>query len=125
MCSLPSARAHALGQGALRVEFEFQLARQVLAHELGVLADVGGQHLADLAGVEQLAQPEAVDAAVVRGNGDVLHAAVDQSVDQKLRNAAKAETARRDEHPVEQKAVEGLLRRAVDLLHLNASPVLV
>ena len=43
-----AAGAHALGQRALRVEFELEFARQVLAHELGVLADVGRDHLLDL-----------------------------------------------------------------------------
>jgi hypothetical protein len=64
---------------------------QVLPHELGILAHVGGHHLADLPGVEQLAEPEAVHPAVVRGDGEVLHPAVHQRVDEVLGNAAEAE----------------------------------
>ena len=60
-----AAGADALGQRALRVELELELAGQVLALELLVLADVGADHLLDLARVEQLAEAEAVDAAVV------------------------------------------------------------
>ena len=51
-----AAGAHPLGQRALRVELELEFARQVLPHELGVLAHVGGHHLPDLPGLEQHAR---------------------------------------------------------------------
>jgi hypothetical protein len=57
-----AARPHPFGQRALRVEFQLQLSRQILAHEFGVLADIGRDHLLDLPGVQQLAQTEPVDA---------------------------------------------------------------
>ena len=67
-----AARAQALGQRALRIEFEFQFAGQVLALEFLVLADVGRNHLADLARGQQQAEAEAVDAGVVGDDGQVL-----------------------------------------------------
>ena len=60
-----AAGAQLLGQRALRREFELELAGQVLALELLVLADVAGDHLLDLARLEQQAEAEAVDAGVV------------------------------------------------------------
>jgi hypothetical protein len=60
-----AAGAQLLGQRALRREFELEFAGQVLALELLVLADVGRDHLLDLARREQLAEAEAVDARVV------------------------------------------------------------
>ena len=48
-----AASAHALREGALRIEFQLQLARQVLTHEFRVLAHVGRHHLLDLFGLQQ------------------------------------------------------------------------
>ena len=80
--------------------------REVLAHELGVLADVGGDHLLDLPGLEQEAEAEVVDAGVVGGDGEVLHTAVADGGDEVLRDAAEAEAAGGDGHAVEEQAVE-------------------
>src|SRR3546814_1626708 len=74
---------------------------QILPLELLVLADIGGDHLPDLPGAEQLAQPLAVDAGVVARDGEVLDPRIADRVDQPLGNAAQAETARADLHPVE------------------------
>jgi hypothetical protein len=60
-----AAGAQPLGQRALGRELQLQLAGQVLALELLVLAHVAADHLLDLARVQQLAQAEAVDAGVV------------------------------------------------------------
>ena len=43
-----AAGADALGEGALRVELDLELAREELALELLVLAHVAGDHLLDL-----------------------------------------------------------------------------
>ncbi len=53
--ALAAGRA-SLRQGALRRELELDLAGQVHLLELLVLADVGGDHLADLLGLEELAE---------------------------------------------------------------------
>ncbi len=90
---MPAAGAHAFGERALWVEFEFELARQILAHEFRVLANAGRDHLLDLAGLQQQAEAEIVDARVVRGDGEVLGARIADRRDQKLRDAAQAEPA--------------------------------
>ena len=66
---------------------------QELPLELGVLADVGGHHLADLPVREKQAEPPVVDAAVVRDRGQVPDAAADERGDQVLGDAAEAEAA--------------------------------
>jgi len=71
-----AACAHALGERALRAELDFQLAGQKLAFELDVLANVAGDHLADLMGFKEQAETPAVDAGVVAGDGEVADAGV-------------------------------------------------
>jgi hypothetical protein len=88
----PPARSF-LGQRALGCELQLQFAGQVLALELLVLAHVAGNHLLDLARLEQLAQAETVDTGVVGDDGQVFDAAVAQRVDQRFGNAAQAEAA--------------------------------
>ena len=51
-----AARAHALGQRALRVELDLQLAGEELLREQLVLAHIGRDHLLDLARLEQQAE---------------------------------------------------------------------
>ena len=60
-----AAGADALGQRALRVELDLQLAGEVLAGERLVFADIGADHLADLPGLQQQAEAGVVDAGVV------------------------------------------------------------
>ena len=62
---------------------------QELALELLVLADVGRDHLADLARPEQHADAEIVDAGVVADDGQSLGAARVQGGDQVFGNAAQ------------------------------------
>src|SRR3546814_7253076 len=78
--------AAALGERALRTECDLQFAGQILPLELLVLADIGGDHLPDLPGAEQLAQPLAVDAGVVARDGEVLDPRIADRVDQPLRS---------------------------------------
>ncbi|MCY1418722.1 hypothetical protein D9M71_342890 [compost metagenome] len=97
-----AASAHFLGQGALRGQFDFQLAAEQLAFEFGVLADIGGDHLADLVILKQHAQAKAVDAAVVRDHGQALDATALDLVDEVFRDAAQAESTGQYRHVVGQ-----------------------
>jgi hypothetical protein len=103
-------RPHPFGQRALRVEFQLQLARQVLAHEFRVLAHVGGEHFPDLAAFQQQAQAEAIHARVVRRHRQVLDTIVADRLDQQFGDATQAKAARRDEHAVEQQPIQRLGR---------------
>jgi len=91
----------------LRGELHFQFAAEQLALELGVLADVGGDHLADLPVLEQHAQAKAVDAAVVGDHGQALDAAALDFGDEVLGDAAQAKAAGQHGHVVGQ-ARQGL-----------------
>src|SRR5207237_115775 len=71
-----AAGADALGQRALRVEFELQLAGEVLLREQLVLADIGRDHLFDLPRLQQPAQPDAVDARIVGDDRQALDAGI-------------------------------------------------
>ena len=84
-----------LGQRALRDQLDLELAAEVLALELLVLADVGAGRAADALGVEQHAQAPAVDAAVVRHGLQVGRALLEQRGDQVVRDAVEAEPADR------------------------------
>ena len=95
-----AAGADALGERSLRIEFEFQFARQILLREQLVLADIGRDHLLDLARFQQAAKTDAVDAGVVGNHGQVLHAGVADRVGQRLRDAAQTEAAGHDHHAV-------------------------
>ena len=105
---LIAAGAHPFGQRALRVELDLELARQVLLHEQVVLADIGRDHLADLAGFQQLAQAKAIHTCVVGNHGEVLDAGIAQGVDQRFRNATQTETTHSHELAVCNHALEGL-----------------
>jgi hypothetical protein len=107
----------------LRVELDLDLALEELAGELLVLADVGADHLPDLAAVEQLAEPPAVDAAIVADHGEALDAALDDGVDQVLGDAAQAEAAGDDGHVVVQEAGERRRRIRMDFLHQSPPEV--
>ena len=87
-----TAGAHPLRHGALRTEFEFQLAGEVLPLEFLVLADIGGNHFADLARNEQQPQAGAIDARIVGDHGEIPHARVMEGADELLGYPAKAES---------------------------------
>src|SRR3546814_20796190 len=88
-----TAGAQALGQGALRVEFELELTGQELPLELLVLAHVGRNHLLDLPRSQQLAEAEAVDAGVVGDPRQALDPGITQRGDQRLGAAPQAEAS--------------------------------
>src|SRR6267154_2341784 len=69
-----AAGAAALGQRALRVELDLELAFEVELGEGLVLADVRTDHLLDLAVLEQQPEPRAIDAGVVADADQVLDA---------------------------------------------------
>ena len=95
-----AAGANALGQRALRIELELELLREILALEFLVLADVRGNHLADLPRLEQQPEPEAVDAGIVGDHREIARARVAQRDDEVLRNAAQAEAAGHHRHAI-------------------------
>src|SRR3546814_17702833 len=79
-----AARAQPLRQRALRIEFQFQGAGQLLAFELLILPDLGGEHLAHLPALPQQAQAEIVQASIVRNDGKILAPASADPIDNGL-----------------------------------------
>ena len=77
-----AARADALGERALRAELDLELAGEELLLEDLVLADVARDHLLDLPGLEQHAEPEVGGPAVVGDDGEVLDPLLVQGGDQ-------------------------------------------
>jgi hypothetical protein len=105
-------RPHPLGERPLRDELDVELAAQVLALELRVLADVGGHHPADLPGLQEQAEAPIIHAAVVRNGGQATDALPDERGDQVLGDSAETETA--DD---ERRALEDVPDRSVGGLH--------
>src|SRR6185312_10840072 len=111
------SRTDALGERALRIELEFQFARQELLGEQLVLADIGGDHLPDLPCLEQPRETDAVDAGIVRHHREALHAGVADRIRQGLGDATEAETTGHDHHAVLEEAVEGGFGVGINLVH--------
>ena len=61
-----AAGANALGERALRIELDLQFTREILLRERLVLPDIGRDHLLYLPAGEQNAEPDTVDATIVR-----------------------------------------------------------
>src|SRR6185312_12295439 len=116
-----AAGAHAFGERALRGELDLDLARKKLALELGILADVARDHLADLAGLEQQAQAPAVHAGVVAGNGQVARAGRPESEDECLGDATKAKAANGDEYSVTSESCERRVGAWIEFVHANST----
>ncbi len=91
-----AAGAETLGERSLRSQLDLELAGQVLALELLVLADVARDHLGDLLVSKEDPEPEVVDPAVVRDDDEVLGPELAQRADAVLRDAAEAEAACED-----------------------------
>ena len=89
-----AAGADALGQRALRVEFQLQLAGEELLREQLVLADIGRDHLLDLPRLQKQAQPDAVDAGIVGDDGQILDAGVADRVRSGSRGCRTGRTRR-------------------------------
>ena len=113
LVSLPSA----LGQGALRIELELELAGEVLLGEQLVLPDIGGDHLPDLARLQQPAEPDAVDAGIIGDDGQVFHPGIADRIRQGFGDAAQAKAPGHDHHAVLENALEGGFGVRIDLVH--------
>src|SRR5215469_18646525 len=64
-----AASADALRQGALRIEFELELAFKVELLEELVFADIGRDHLADLPALEQQTKAGAINPGIIGNDG--------------------------------------------------------
>src|SRR5262249_43232905 len=112
-----TAGADALGQRALRVEFDLQFAGEILLGEQFVFADVGRDHLFDLAALEQQSEASAVHAGIVRHDGEVFDAGVADAEDQRLRDAAQADPTCHNQHAVLEQAGQGCSCVGIYLFH--------
>src|SRR3984893_116094 len=113
-----SSRPDALGERALRVQLDFQLAREELSLELLVLADIAGDHLPDLPALQEDAQAFVGGATVVRDHGQVLHALAVDGGDQVLRVAGEPEPAGHD-HSAVLHVADRLVGVGDPLVHLD------
>ena len=111
-----AAGAQAFGERALRRELDFELAREELALEFGILTHVGGDHFLDLARCQQQAQSPVIHAGIVAGDGEVAHAGIAKGRDKRFRDAAKAKAADGQQHAVADDAVEGGTRIGIELI---------
>ena len=112
-----AAGADALGQRALRVELDLELAGEVLLHEGLVLPHIGGDHFLGLAAVEQDAQALAVDAGIVGHHGQILDAGIADRKDQGFWDTAQAETAGHDGHAILEQPGQCGFGIRMDLVH--------
>ena len=87
-----ATRPAALGERPLRNQVHLELARQHLALELVVLADVAGDHLPDLLALQQQAEPKVVHSGVIGDAGQTRHAKPNELVDAVLGDSAQAES---------------------------------
>ena len=67
-----SPSSYAFGERALGVELDFELVAEVLACELVVLTNLGGDHFFDLFGGEEEPEPPVIDAGIIGDAGDVF-----------------------------------------------------
>jgi len=112
-----AACANPLRQRALRVEFDLELAGEILLGKRLVLPDIRRDHFLDLPGVEKEAKPDAVNAGIVGDDREIFHARVTDRFDQSFRNAAKPEAAGHDHHAVLEQAGERRLGVGIDFFH--------
>ncbi|RMS14006.1 hypothetical protein ALP75_201070 [Pseudomonas syringae pv. actinidiae] len=84
-----------------------QFAAEQLFFEQGVFTDIGRNHFADLSVLQQDAQPETVDTAIVGNDGQALDAHTLDLRYQVFRDAAQAKAAAEHRHVVGQPG-EGL-----------------
>ena len=77
---------HPFSQCPLRAEFDFQFSGQILPFKFLIFPNIAGDHLFDLAGAEQFAQPLTVNPCIVAGDRQVLDARRDNRIDQPFRD---------------------------------------
>src|SRR5690606_37145287 len=117
-----AASAAAFRERTLRAEFDLEFACEILPLEFLVLADIGGDHLPDLARAQELAEPFAVDAGIVARDGEVLDPGVPDRVDQPLGYAAKAKATSANLHSVEEDTLKSCRCVGISLVrHDSAS----
>src|SRR6201999_483353 len=109
--------ADTLGERPLRIELKLQFAPEKKIGEELVLADIGRDHFFDLLRFQKNAERDAVNAGVVRNDGQVFRAEIAYSLDQFLRRAAEAEAARQHQHAVLHDVDEGGFGVWIDFIH--------
>ena len=114
-----AARADALGERALGIEFDLKLAREVLLRERLVLAHVRRDHLLDLFGIEQQPEAYAIDPAIVGDDRQALDPGLTDRIDQGFGNATQPEAAGHDQHAVPQQPVKRRPGVWVDFSHVK------
>jgi len=102
-------------QQFLAGELELQLTGHELLGEQLVLADIGRDHLSYLARLQEHAETPAVDAGIVGDHGQPFDPRLLDGLDQHLRDAAKAEATRHDDHVVLEEARKSVLRIRINL----------
>src|SRR5262249_7497346 len=112
-----ATRADTLGQRALRIELNLEFTREILLRKRLVLANIGRDHLLYLPAVEQNAEADPVDTAIVGDDGEVLHARVADRQNELLGNPAKPESTGHDRHAVLQKPSKRGAGIGIDFLH--------
>src|SRR4030088_3457935 len=111
------ASADTLGQRALRIELDLELAGEILLREGLVLPNIGRDHLLDLPGVQQEAQSDAVDPGIVGDDRQVFHTGLANRLDQALRDAAQPQPPAHNQHAVLEQAGERRPGVGIDLFH--------
>ena len=121
-CRNPGAPCpDAFGECALRIEFEFQFAGQILPLEELVLADIRRDHLFDLPRLEQNAQSGAIDPRIVRDDRQILDPEIMNGLDQNVRNAAKPKSSRHEDHSVLDDVGQGRTCIWINFVHARSS----
>jgi hypothetical protein len=88
-----------------------------LLREQLVLADIGRDHLLDLASFQEPAEADAVDAGIVGDHRKTLHPGIADGVREGFGDAAEAEAAGHDHHAVLEQTLEGGLGVGINLVH--------
>jgi hypothetical protein len=110
-----ATRAHAFSERTLGAEFHFEFSGEKLPLEFAILADIAGDHFADLVSFEEEPKPPAVHAGVIAGDCKALFSGIAQSEDESFRDAAQAEATDCDRHAVVNYALERGMRVGIDL----------
>src|SRR5205814_907356 len=117
-----AARTDALGQRPLRIELHFELTGQVLPLELLVLADIARDHLPHLLALQKDPQTLIGGSAVVRDDGEALHALLVDGGDEVFRVAAEAEAPGHD-HRAILKVANRLVGARDNFIHQSRSTI--
>ena len=72
------------------IQFNLQFSAQYEFFEESILANISGDHLLDLALLEQQANAEVIHSCIVTNDGQILRSLVSQSSDEVLRNSAQS-----------------------------------